>query len=280
MTRMRFRAGLQVVLAVAMARGRTLSRYPGALLLEAVMPLVIALVPLALGRAVAGSQASAAFAQNTGASSAAGFMLLGSTQFVILGGAIWNLGHWMRREAQGGTLEALYTCPAPRGLLLAGIALFGIMRDILVFLVVLLAGRLVFGIDWLGWQVVRALLLVVLGAVPLYGLSLVYAGFILRVKEAASVAQLVQWLLGMVIGIFTPIHMYPRALRWISLSFPTTWVTNGLRAVLLDARWYLDIWYRDVMVLGVFALTAPVVGAFIFRRAEKRLRASSGMGWG
>jgi len=274
----RVRAARGVIVAVAGAHLKTMRRYPGYLVIDAVLPVIVTLAPLLIGQAFAGPNAFRNFTANTGALDPRAYMLIGSSQLIIVSGSLWNLGAWMRRELQTGTLEALYLCPAPRWWILAGVCLYSMCRDLVIFVLAIVFGGLVLGLDLLSLRLVAAVLLVAFGSLPLYGLSLAYAGLVLRLKDVAAITQLAQYALGLLLGAFFPIHVLPAVLQWLARAFPPMWVTQGVRAVMLDVGWQLDAWYRDLGVLAMFALIMPVLGLLAFRRAESEMRRRGGVG--
>jgi len=272
------RAALGVIFAVARAHLTTMRRYPGYLAVDAVLPVIVTLAPLLIGQALAGPGALRNFTANTGALDPRAYMLLGASQLIIVSGALWNLGAWMRRELQTGTLEALYLCPAPRWWILAGVCLYGLCRDLLVFLLAIAIGGLVLGIDLLDARLAFAILLVASGSLSLYGLSLAYAALVLRLKDVTALTQLAQYAVGLLLGAFFPIHVLPTALQWLARAFPPMWITQGMRAIMLDVGWQLGAWYRDLAVVAAFSLATPVLGFLAFRRAESEMRRRGGVG--
>ncbi|HYN86970.1 MAG TPA: ABC transporter permease [Ardenticatenaceae bacterium] len=269
---------VDVVVAVAVSRLKITSRYPGYLLVDVSLPIMFAAVPILLGRSMAGPGGGQAFAGNTGTANYVAYMLIGSNVFMIVSGALWNIGFWIRREQQTGTLEALYLAPVSRFWILAGVALYGTVRNLLALAVSFTVGCLLFGINPVQGDILIALGFLLLGVVPLYGVSLLYGALVLRLKEANAMIQIAQWLVSLLMGIFFPVAVLPPLLRWLALAFPPTWMNNGVRAALLDVGWFFDTWYADFAVLGAFAVFVPVVGYAIFRRMERGLLRGEGIG--
>ncbi|HTD81657.1 MAG TPA: hypothetical protein VK723_05865, partial [Thermoplasmata archaeon] len=115
------KAALGVVWSVFRARIKIITRYKGAVLLESIIPIIFAGLPLLLGSAVAGSEQAAAtnFFSYTGVSCPSTdpaecatmfrlYMLMGSNTFMVVSLMLWLIGYWVRREQETGTLEALY----------------------------------------------------------------------------------------------------------------------------------------------------------------------------
>ena len=268
----------QVVWGVAAVRLRMMSRYRGWFVLDIIIPTMIAAIPILLGQALAGPNAAENFQVNTGTANYVAYLLIGSNVFMMVSGALWNFGFWLRREQQTGTLEALYLAPASKGLILTGVALYGALRNLANFSVAFTVGCLVFGVNPFQGDILLALVFLLLGLIPLYGISLLYGAIVLRLKEANAMIQLAQWLLSFLMGVFFPIAAFPRLMRAVAMLFPPTWMNNGVRAALLDVGWFFQTWYRDLAVVAVFCAAVPVLGYWVFLRTECRVKANQGVG--
>jgi ABC-2 type transport system permease protein len=267
-----------VVRGVAAARLRMMSRYRGWFLLDMIIPTMIAAIPILLGQALAGPDAARNFERNTGTDNYVAYLLIGSNIFMIVSGALWNFGFWLRREMQTGTLEALYLAPTDKGLILAGVALYGTLRNLLNFGFAFSLGCLIFGVNPFQGEILLALVFLLLGLIPLYGISLLYGAVVLRLREANAMIQLAQWLVSFLMGVFFPIAAFPPLMRAVAMAFPPTWMNNGVRAALLEVGWFFQTWYRDLAVLAAFCVVAPVLGYWVFLRTERRIKANQGVG--
>jgi ABC-2 type transport system permease protein len=266
------------VWATAVSRLRMMSRYRGWFLLDIMIPTAIAAIPILLGQAIAGPNAGELFRRNTGTANYVAYLLIGSNVFMIVSGALWNFGFWLRREQQTGTLEALYLAPASRWLVLSGVALYGALRNLVNFGLAFTLGCLLFRVNPFQGDILLALGFLLLGLIPLYGVSLLYGALILKLKEANAMIQLAQWAISFLMGIFFPIAVFPPLLRAVALLFPPTWMNNGVRAALLGVGWFFQTWYRDLAVLAAFCVVAPLLGYWVFLGTERRIRANEGVG--
>jgi ABC-2 type transport system permease protein len=197
---------------------------------------------------------------------------------MVVSGTLWSIGYWMRREQETGTLEALYLAPIDRGAILAGVSLYGIGRALFDFVAAFALGSIVFQVNPLQGDIALALVFLLVGLVPLYGISLVYGAVILRVKEANALIQLAQWALSFFMGLFFPITVFPVWLRFVALAFPPTWMNNGVRASLLGVGYFFGHWYFDLAMLGVFCVAAPWLGYWLFVRTERSIQRKAGVG--
>lgn len=280
LTRFSLATRAELVWQVALMRLRIMSRYPGGRVLDLVIPTFIAALPILLGQSIGGgaAQAAANFERNTGTANYVAYLLIGSNVFMMVSGTLWNVGYWLRREQETGTLEALYLAPTGRGSILLGISLYGTLRMLFNFFVAFALGSLIFQVNPLQGDILLALVFLLVGFVPLFGISLLYGALILRIKAANALIQLAQWVVSFLMGLFFPIALFPTWLRFLALAFPPTWMNNGVRASLLGVGYFFEHWYLDLAVLGVFCVITPRVGYWLFTRTERSVQRSEGVG--
>jgi ABC-2 type transport system permease protein len=272
------RLNIGVVLASARMRLITISRYRGQLVIDIFIPIVFASMPILLGRAVAGDQAGAVFAQNTGTTNYVAYLLLGASVFTIVSLAFWHVAYWLRWEMETGTLEALYLTPTSRFWIAAGTALYSMTRSITTAFIAYFLGAWILGADPITGDVGIAFLFILFGLIPLYGMTLLFGSVILKVKESNALVNVMQWGVSLLMGVFFPIAIFPAFLRFISLLFPPTWMTNGVRSALLGMGYFFGKWYLDLAVLWVFLLIAPLFGFLVFSQVENNIRKNEGVG--
>lgn len=278
MNRPTWRSLLSIVLASAYMRFLTITRYPGQLVLDTFIPIVFAAMPILIGRTSEGENAAAIFQRNTGTANYVAYLLIGSSVFTIVSFAFWHLAYWLRWEQESGTLETLYLAPVHRIWVAAGTAIYSCGRALFAALTAYLLGALIFRFNPLEGELGIALLFILVGFVPLYGMTLLYGAVILKVKEANALVNLMQWAVSFLMGIFFPISIFPPLLKAIALLFPPTWMTNGVRSALLGVGFFLGKWYLDLAVLWGFFLITPMLGSWVFRQVENDVRRNEGVG--
>ncbi len=269
---------LRITWEVATARLREMSRYPAWFVLDVIIPIMMTALPVFLGRSVAGANASANFQQNTGTANYVAYLIIGSNVFIVVTRALWDMGFWMRREQQTGTLEVLYLAPVSRLWIVAGVSLYSTVRSLITTSVAFTLGCLVFGVNPLVGNIGLAFAFLIVGMVPLYGISFLYGALVLKVKEASALINLAQWAVNFLMGIYFPITVFPPLLRWLALSFPPTWMTNGVRASLLGVGFFFERWYGDFAILWVFVVITPLLGYWVFLMTERAIRREEGVG--
>lgn len=273
---------LQVKLSAALAETKlrviNASRYPGQLIMDIVIPIVFASMPILLGQATGGADAVANFAENTGTANYVAYMLIGANTFTMVSYAFWHIAHWLRYEQETGTLEAIYLTPTSSQTLVAGVALYSAVRGVISSIVAYFIGCLVYGVNPIQGDVLLAFLFIIVGLVPLYGLTMLFGALVLKVKESNAIINLMQWVVSFLMGIFFPVTVMPPLMRFFAMAFPPTWMVNGVRSALLGVGFFFEQWYLDWAVLWAFLLFAPLFSLWVFRRVESNLRRNEGIG--
>ena len=148
---------LSALLAETRLRMLNISRYPGQLVMEIIIPIVFAAMPMLLGRATAGADAGANFKANTGTANYVAFLLIGSNVFTLVSNAFWHIAYWLRFEQETGTLEAVYLTPTSSLTLASGVALYSVIRGLVAALLAYFVGCLVFRVNPFEGDIVLAL---------------------------------------------------------------------------------------------------------------------------
>ena len=269
---------LSAALAETRLRLLNISRYPGQMFMEIVIPIIFASMPILLGRATAGDDAAANFAANTGTTNYVAFLLIGSNVFTIVSSAFWHIAYWLRFEQETGTLEAVYLTPTSALTLLSGVALYSAIRSITSTVIAYIVGCLIFQVNPFEGNILLAVAFIAAGLIPLYGVAILFGALVLKVKESNALIGLMQWVVSFLMGIFFPVAVLPPFLQAVALAFPPTWMTNGVRSALLGVGFFFGQWYLDFAVLWAFMLFTPLFGFWVFNRVETGLKRNEGMG--
>jgi ABC-2 type transport system permease protein len=279
------RASLAVVATVFVARLKIISRYKGVIVLESLLPVFFAGMPIFLGIAVAGSESVAAdnFCRNTSAGCEGTldyrlYMLVGSATFMVVSLMLWLIGYWVRREQEAGTLESIYLAPAKRLHVLSGVTSYTLVRSLSAFALALAIGSLLFQVNPLTGNLLPALGLLALGIPALWGISFIFGAFVMRIKEANAVIQMLQWILAFFMGIYFPVTLFPSVLRWVAMGFPPTLLNDAVRSTLLNLTSIYGPWYVVLGLMFMAAWIVPLLGYEIFAWTERRIQRAEGVG--
>jgi ABC-2 type transport system permease protein len=272
-----FAERLSAMLAETRLRMLNITRYPGQLMMEIIIPIVFASMPMLLGRA-SGPDAEANFAANTGTTNYVAFLLIGSNVFSLVSNAFWHIAYWVRFEQETGTLEAVYLTPTSSRVLASGVAIYSVTRGLITSALAYIIGCFVFSVNPFEGNVLMALAFIFVGLIPLYGIAMLFGALVLKVKESNALIGLMQWVVGFLMGIFFPVAVMPVWVRAVAFLFPPTWMNNGVRSALLGVGFFFGEWYLDWAVLWAFMLVAPLLSFWVFRRVERGIQRNEGVG--
>ena len=283
-----WRAKREVVRTVFLARIKIITRYKGAILMEALLPIVFAAMPVLLGITVAAQQGGGAdpgdlFCAKTKINNLCTtnfklYMLLGAATFTVVSLMLWLIGYWVRREQETGTLESLYLAPVRRIWVLAGVTSYAFLRAMIAFVIAIALGSLLFQVNPFNSGMGLAIVFLAIGFLPLWGLAFMFGAFIMKIKEADSVIQVLQWILAFLMGVFYPITLLPGYMQAVAGTFPPTVMTDGVRASILNISFIYQSAYGSLAVLCAMALVVPLLGYQVFEVTERRLRRKEGVG--
>lgn len=282
MTSSSFKGNWGVLWGTFIVRIKTISRYKGMLIMDIIIPLVLATMPILLGQAMAGSisEASANFQENTGIAGAnyVAYIIIGANVFVTITTSMWLFGFFIRREQMLGTLEALFMTPAHKLSILAGLTLYVQVRSTITFILGYTIGCMLFSINPLQGEVLLALFILLFGLIPIYGLSFLLGALVLKVKQANTLLNTLQWALAIISGVFFPITILPIFLQLFAYAFPGFYLNYDIQAALTGLQWLFGSVYLDLGVLFAFALICPTIGYWIFSKTESRSKRAEGIG--
>jgi ABC-2 type transport system permease protein len=166
------------------------------------------------------------------------------------------------QEDEEGTLARQFTTPTNRTLILAGKFLAVFLTVMLQGIVLLIAGRLIYGIRWGG---PGAIVLALLGQmVASVGLAVLLVSFIKTSKQAGPIFGGALTGLGMLSGLFTTNIAMPESFNAIGNFTPQGWVLKAWRLSL--AGQLTSELVFPFLVLVVMGIVMFAVGALMFRK--------------
>ena len=163
-------------------------------------------------------------------------------------------------------------------IVLAGISLYANLRSILTFFLSFTIGCLIFGANPFQGQFLIAILFILVGLIPLWGVSFFFGTIVMKIKEANALINIFQLGVTFIMGVYFPIQIFPKAMQALALSFPPTWMTNGVRSAILDLTYFLDHWYFDLAFLLVLGIIFPIIGVWVFKKVEDNIKRNEGVG--
>jgi ABC-2 type transport system permease protein len=204
-----------------------------------------------------------------------GVVAYGFVIFIYTFNTLWSIGFNVRREQKQGTLEQLYLSPVSKFAALASritILLFwtGVLSLVSVTVMALMLGQLPLENGWLGLYI---LLLSLSGT---FGTGFAFAALTLRIKESAqTMINLLQFAFMILCAPFFPFATLPESVVFVSRLIPLSYCVDAFRSTLMGyPNGFPELASIEVelIIVTIFGLAMPLVGYWLYRRAEDSAR--------
>lgn len=216
------------------------------------------------------TETTGSLTSNTGAVMMYGFVL-----FMFASDTLWTIGYNIREEQYQGTLESLYLTPASKFASLVSrvtmiVVWTGLLSIAAVLFVQLFLGRLPFHNVGLG------ALLLLLTLSGMFGIGFAFAAYTLLVKESAqTTANFLEFFIMIVCAMFFPFRALPEILQPLSRIIPLSYAVDAFRSTLMGyppGFPELAPIETEIGIVVAFGLLMPVIGYWLYQRAERRAR--------
>ncbi len=161
------------------------------------------------------------------------------------------------REKENGTLEQLFMTPVKAPELILGKLLPYLVLTFLEFCTILLLMNVVFQVPIKG-HVVTLLMLTLPFVFTFLGMGL-FISTRVDTREAAGQAAMGTMMPSIFLsGYVFPLDSMPQAFYYLAQIFPTTWLIDAARGVILRGAGWRELWLHSVVLwsmgIGMFAL--------------------------
>ncbi len=253
-------------------------RYPSWVIGLIIWPLIFPAVYILTGRALAGPDGSglAIFEKTAGTTDFLGYIAVGTTVWMWQNVVLWNVGMTLREEQLRGTIEANWLTPAWRFSYLVGASVTQLAAMLIFLTVSALEFGLVFGVHYHG-SLGLVLLVLVVSALPIYGLAITFASLVLTAREAGSFVQLVRGLVMIFCGITFPVSILPGWMQSVAVFLPQTYIIRAFRAAALGGADFRTL-APDLGSLLIFGAIWLALGYFVFQAVDRRARRTGAIG--
>lgn len=198
------------------------------------------------------------------------FLLVGISAFYLIGPALDAIPSALSNAISTGTLESIFTTPAPLPMVIAGMTSYS-FTFILVRIACMIGTGALLGAQVYWAHMPIGMFLIVLIAASYLPIALLIAALILTFRTAGPLPGAIQGLSALLGGVYYPTHVIPSWLEQVSRFVPLTYGLRALRRVMLDGA---TLWSVRTDVLMVVASTALLgaVGVLAFDLALRRAR--------
>lgn len=267
---------LLTVLAIARKDALVMVRYPLQLVSRVIEPIGWLIPVFFLGRAFSQGGTAPGFAAWTGTGDYMAFIVVGWILSAYVSAVMWGMGFALKTEMDQGTLESSWVAPVSPALLLAGRTLASIAVTTLTSTGFAALAVWLFGLSVRG-SVLPAIGFALPVVIGLYGIGFMLAGVVLRLRDANTLVDVTNFLLGLLSGRDYPIGVLPRPALLLALVLPLTYGYDGIRALLLGTRPLLPL---PVQAAAAVAFMAAMIaaGLWTLRRLDQLTRMRGSLG--
>lgn len=211
------------------------------------------------------------YGSQTGNAGNSGVAVYGFIYFMFMSDTMWTIGYNIRNEQVQGTLEQLYLSPASKFANLVSrvtnILLWtGLLSVTGAILMSVMIGHLPFENPWLG------LYLLGMTLSGTFGVGFAFAALTLSIKETAqTVANFMQFGILVLCANFFPFSALPPFIRTFSYLIPISYGVDAFRSAMMgfpSGFPELAPFKLEVIIVTLFGLLMPILGYFLYRRAE------------
>jgi len=191
------------------------------------------------------------------------FLLIGVALTDCVGVSLVSFAAQIREAQTTGTLEAIVMSPVRLPLILIYSSLWNYALCGVRFLLYLVGGSLLYGLDIGHGNIASALLIFLLTIVCFMGVGMLWAGIVMLVKRGESLMTLAASVVLLVSGVLYPVALLPPWLRKIGSLIPLSYALEGMRLALLKGATLTDLG-ATLLPLGLFAVVLLTIGVGAF----------------
>jgi ABC-2 type transport system permease protein len=185
----------------------------------------------------------------------------------ILGMALMQLGVFsaipLVADREKLILKRLSATPLRRWQLVASNVVMRLLIGIAQTAIIISVGVALYGVEMAGSFIVLGAL-IVLGILAFVALGYVIASFATTEEAANGMTSVVQFPLMFLSGTFFPLDAMPEFLRTVALALPLTYLSDGLRQVMVDGTPFAPLWVCFAVLAG-FLVVCFAIAARFFR---------------
>jgi ABC-2 type transport system permease protein len=199
------------------------------------------------------------------------FALVGIALHEYLATSLDAFSRSIRESQLAGTLEALLSTQTSLQAIIISSAAYRFVWTSFNVVLYFVLGVGLFGIrlnygNWIG-----AAVLLIAAVIVFSGLGVLSASFIMVLKRGSPISWGLGWFSWLLGGVLYPVTILPEWLQRVSVLLPITYAIEGMRAALLRAAPWSELWH-SLGPLLLFALIVVPLSFLIFKHAIKRAR--------
>ena len=194
------------------------------------------------------------------------FILPGMLGFSLLSSGVFGVAFMFFNLRSTLVLKRFFATPISRTYIILGEGLSRVIFQLLTAIVIILAGRFMFGFTLInGFQTfMEMLVLSFIGLLLVMGLGFIVSGIVKNdsaIPPLANLITLPQFLLG---GTFFAVDVFPKWLQPISRALPLTHINTALRKVAFEGQHLWDVRF-EIGIMLIWGVAIYIVAIKVFK---------------
>ncbi len=259
-----------MILAVVEKEFRMFFRYPLRVISSILVGIVFLLQFVYFGQAVLGGRYSALLEASTGMGDYPTYALIGYVLWWVsvspMEAYVWGV----RRELQRGTFETNVLSPSRLTGLLFGLALSWLLMDSALMAIVFAFGVALFDIPVTIPLLLKSLPAIIASLIAFLGFGFIFAGLVMLLKNIGPFAQIFEFAMLFLSGVFFPLAVMPDWVITLSKLFPLTHSATIVRTLFAGGS-YSEVSSSLLWLLALIPLYWGI-GYLLFSWAERTTR--------
>jgi ABC-2 type transport system permease protein len=195
------------------------------------------------------------------------YILVGVGIQTYANAALLGVGRSLIIERRIGTLEALYLTPASQITYLLGVLIEQALLATIDFIIIVSVG-IIFGARLNQANFLSFLVILVVGHIGFFGMSILLAAIMLRLRETYITQNTAITLLYLICGALFPIHYLPDWVQKISSLIPLTATIALARGALLEGL-SIQEQFGTFAILCILSIIFCIVGIYQIERIRR-----------
>ena len=184
------------------------------------------------------------------------FLMIGILITPVLNSAL-TIAQFVRQELVAGNFERTLVSPTGPVVAVLAMLVFPVAFSILLSIITLLLGVALFGVTIHAAAIPLALCVTVAGSVAFASIGILFVSVLIAFKSSAGVTWVLAGL-GLVGGVYFPIHLFPGWIRWAADVQPLSPTVDLLRHLLVNLPLTHPAWVECAKVGGFALVLLPV----------------------
>jgi ABC-2 type transport system permease protein len=190
----------------------------------------------------------------------AGIIVIG-----VISAAFMNLASTLVLERESGNLKRVRSTPLPTGVFIAGYVAMALLMAVLLAALVMVLGRIAYGVPIPGATMPAFAVTVLVGAASFSCLAFAFTLAVKQQRAALAMISAVTLTLFFISGNFFPVEKAPAALTTIANLFPVRHFNTAMLTAFNPHTTGMGFQWTDIGVIALWGLAGLLIAIRFFR---------------